>query len=480
MARALIEINTVVGSNNDLPIDTLVQLSNSDNGGELTYLWEWIDKPEGSLAAFSDPAIENPTFTPDVEGTYLIRLTVNRTLATESVNKVICGVKQMKSGMRVPAAGETTEESTSRGWARDLNRLLRILDSGYADPTVITGQADVNLAKGDVIVITDMATIKAGLPGEELVPVFEKAQASSANEMDRTLYVAETDIAGNTSITANELFRARLAGIIGPLALGAGSALDPVYVTDAAALSVTPGTYTRRIGHIVYIDGSDYYVSVDGSLNHHEGALRLFGANAKIRQQSGDLTIQTETSNADINLMANAADRGWNIDGASGKLSATPGPYKVSNVDTPTSSGDAVNKDYVDANFGGMVLYFGNEDTPGSADEAALDPGHGARTSPLVAGAYPSLRVPRAGKLAKLYVSAFTGPGTSGIDITVYVNGSPTTITCTLAAAGTSASDTSHATTVAAGDLVSIHVKGNGGISAGATEISASLLFTNG
>jgi len=178
--------------------------------------------------------------------------------------------------------------------------------------------------------------------------------------------------------------------------------------------------------------------------------------------------------------MANAADRGWNIDGASGKLSATPGPYKISNVDTPTSSGDAVNKDYVDANFGGMVLYFGNEDTPGSADEAALDPGHGARTSPLVAGAYPSLRVPRAGKLSKLYVSAFTGPGTSGIDITVYVNGSPTTITCTLAAAGTSASDTSHATTVAAGDLVSIHVKGNGGISAGATEISASLLFTNG
>jgi len=480
MARALIEINTVAGSNNDLPIDTLVQLSNSDNGGELTYLWEWIDRPEGSTAAFSDPAIENPTFTPDVEGTYLIRLTVNRTLATESVNKVICGVKQMKSGMRVPAAGETTEESTSRGWARDLNRAMRILDNGFADPSVITGQADVNLARGDVVVITDMATIKAGLPGEELVPVFEKAQASNIAEMDKPLYVVMNDIAGNTSVSANELFRAKLTGIVGPLSLGSGSVLDSVYVTDAAAISVTVGTYARRIGHIVYIDGSDYYVFVDGSLGHHEGALKLYGSDAKIRQQNGNLTIQTETSNADINLLANSSDRGWNIDGATGKLSATPGPYKISNVSTPTDAADVVIKSYADAAFGGTVLYFGNEDTPGSTAEVALDPGFGARTAPTTSGAFPSLRPPRAGKLSNLYVEAFTGPGTSSIDVTVWIGGSASAITCELAAAATSASDTTHSVTVATTDTITVRCKGRGGISAGATEITATLLFTNG
>jgi len=480
MARALIEINTVAGSNNDLPIDTLVQLSNSDNGGELTYLWEWIDRPEGSTAAFSDPAIENPTFTPDVEGTYLIRLTVNRTLATESVNKVICGVKQMKSGMRVPAAGETTEESTSRGWARDLNRAMRILDNGFADPSVITGQADVNLARGDVVVITDMATIKAGLPGEELVPVFEKAQASNIAEMDKPLYVVMNDIAGNTSVSANELFRAKLTGIVGPLSLGSGSVLDSVYVTDAAALSVTVGTYARRIGHIVYIDGSDYYVFVDGSLGHHEGALKLYGSDAKIRQQSGNLTIQTETSNADINLLAISSDRGWNIDGATGKFSATPGPYKISNVDTPTNASDAATKSYVDSTSGGGVLYFGNEDTPGSASEVALDPGFGARTAPVVSGPYPSIAAPRAGKLSKLYITAFTGPGTSSIDFTVYVDGNPTAITCELAASGTSASDLSHSVSVTEGQKITVHGKGRGGISAGAAEVAATLLFTNG
>jgi hypothetical protein len=357
---------------------------------------------------------------------------------------------------------------------------MRIIDTGFADPCVITGQADVNLTKGNVVVVSGMATIKAGLPGEELVPVFEEAQASSANEMDRTLYIVETDIAGNTSITANELFRARLAGIVGPLALGAGSVLDSVYVTDAAVLSVTPGTYTRRVGHIVYIDGADYYVSVDGSLNHHEGALRLFGANAKIRQQSGDLTIQTEAANADINLMANAADRGWNIDGATGKLSATPGPYKISNVDTPTNASDAATKSYVDSTSGGGVLYFGNEDTPGSASEVALDPGFGARTAPVVSGPYPSIAAPRAGKLSKLYITAFTGPGTSGIDFTVYVDGNPTAITCELAASGTSASDLSHSVSVTEGQKITVHGKGRGGISAGAAEVAATLLFTNG
>jgi hypothetical protein len=178
--------------------------------------------------------------------------------------------------------------------------------------------------------------------------------------------------------------------------------------------------------------------------------------------------------------MANAADVGWNIDGATGKLSATPGPYKVSNVDTPTSSSDAATKNYVDTTCGGQVLYFGNQDTPGSTAQVALDPGFGARTAPLVAGAFPSIEAPRAGKLSKLRVTAFTGPGTSGIDVTVYVGASATAITCTLAATGTSATDLSHGVSVTEGDKISVHCKGRGGISSGAAEITATLLFTNG
>jgi hypothetical protein len=43
----------------------------------LTYSWSIISKPDGSVATLSDPSVENPTFTPDKGGTYVISLVVN-------------------------------------------------------------------------------------------------------------------------------------------------------------------------------------------------------------------------------------------------------------------------------------------------------------------------------------------------------------------------------------------------------------------
>lgn len=483
MPRALIQINSTTGSNppngTALVIDTLVQLNNSGNGGELTYLWEWLYRPEGSSAAFSNPTLQNPTFTPDVEGTYLIRLTVNQAEATESVNTVIAAIKQLKSKVRIPAAGEITEESTTQGWARDMNRLLNTLDAAYADGCVVTGHAQIGLSTGTVVWASAVETLKPGLPGEEVVLSFEKALGSDADHMDQPLYVMLAKVGGGTSCLANELFRAKKSGLIGPLSLGAGSAGDALYVSDLGALSVTPGTYTRRVGTIALVDAGDYYVLVDGSLGHHEGALRLFGANSKVRQQSGDLTIQTEAAGADIILLAGATSIGWTVDGATGKLTASSGSQLISGVANPAAGTDAVPRDWVYQNGGVPILYFGNEDTPGSTTSVVLDPGHGARTAVALAGASPGIRAPRAGKLSKLYVRAHTGPAGAGLDITVYVNGGATAITCNLGATATNAEDLTHAVTVVAGDLIQVTCKGdNAGISAGATEINCSLLFS--
>jgi len=68
------------GPDQDVFINSLVILdgsgSNSPNNETLTYSWS-IKSPEGSSAILSDPIIENPTFTPDVSGTYEISLIVN-------------------------------------------------------------------------------------------------------------------------------------------------------------------------------------------------------------------------------------------------------------------------------------------------------------------------------------------------------------------------------------------------------------------
>ena len=52
--------------------------SSSDaNGDALTFGWSLTTKPTGSTSALSSASSAKPTFTPDVEGTYVATLTVN-------------------------------------------------------------------------------------------------------------------------------------------------------------------------------------------------------------------------------------------------------------------------------------------------------------------------------------------------------------------------------------------------------------------
>jgi len=51
--------------------------SNDANGDSLTYLWSFISKPAGSSASLSSTTTVNPTFAPDVAGSYVISLIVS-------------------------------------------------------------------------------------------------------------------------------------------------------------------------------------------------------------------------------------------------------------------------------------------------------------------------------------------------------------------------------------------------------------------
>ena len=95
--QADIEFNGTAASDEDLPINTLVQLSNNDLGDETTYLWELVSQPVGAADALSATNIKAPTLTPRKEGTYLLQLTVDATFPTEVVDRKIFRIRQLKS-----------------------------------------------------------------------------------------------------------------------------------------------------------------------------------------------------------------------------------------------------------------------------------------------------------------------------------------------------------------------------------------------
>lgn len=278
MPAADISINGVDGSDTDLPINTLVQLDNQNIGGETTYAWTIIDQPPtGASDILSSAVIQNPSFTPKKEGTYLIQLVVNATLPSEQTDTVVAAVRHLKSRERVPAAGEETQADASDGWAQDAGQndgatagsfgyLRRIDDQFNSDFGIAVGQAGAaGIVKGDVVRCSNVATIKSGLPGQEVVPLFTKALATVIGNVDELLGICEGGVNGAASPANGDLIRVRIAGLYSATVVGVPTTGNPVYVSDAGAISLTPGAVARKIGTAVAPSGGSYRVWVLGA-----------------------------------------------------------------------------------------------------------------------------------------------------------------------------------------------------------------------
>jgi hypothetical protein len=264
MPSAIIKVNGVAGSNDDLPINALVSLDNQSSGGEIAYQWTILDQPPGPADALSNPFIQNPTFTPKKEGTYLLQLIVNGGPG-QLVDTAIVGVRQVKTRERVPAAQETAEDGP-RGWAGAAGSMLQRVDAMAADPGVFVGVAGAaGLLPGDVLKVVGTTTIKSGLPGQEVVPTFNKALATLHANVESLLCILESGVDGSLTPAAGALIRVRPFGLFKG-ATGVPSAIgDPVFVSDAGAVALTPGTNVRRIGAVASFAAGLYDIWTDGS-----------------------------------------------------------------------------------------------------------------------------------------------------------------------------------------------------------------------
>lgn len=128
-------------SRDDIVTGSAVVLVNTDNTGVTSWRWRIVARPPGSAAALSNPTAAAPSFTPDVEGTYLIELIVNEGRTAAERQRRIAAIRQDINGemCRIPAAGETTEANwliggveNPDGWQPDMVQLLTALGGGGA------------------------------------------------------------------------------------------------------------------------------------------------------------------------------------------------------------------------------------------------------------------------------------------------------------------------------------------------------------
>lgn len=115
-------------------IGVSIGLSNADDTDVAAWRWELLDKPRGSSAILSSTTGSTSTVTPDIPGSYLVKLTTYADAAAEQIDAVdveLVGVRfERPFAWLVPAAGQTLQLDASRGWADQVEELIRGLREG--------------------------------------------------------------------------------------------------------------------------------------------------------------------------------------------------------------------------------------------------------------------------------------------------------------------------------------------------------------
>jgi hypothetical protein len=135
----------------------------------LSYSWSLLDKPTASaMPSFSFFAATGVTFTPDVEGSYLVQLTIDDGLDSEEANTAIASVDTLKKGLSVLAAGEETEFHIDKGWQNKLEGLTLKYTTGASFKHLTIGDgvgADYDSTSGTAFadLTADLAADKFGV-----------------------------------------------------------------------------------------------------------------------------------------------------------------------------------------------------------------------------------------------------------------------------------------------------------------------------
>jgi hypothetical protein len=258
---AIIQINSDTPglSNDNLTLGAVVTLTSVDTALH-SYTWAIVSQPEGPNDAIVGSG-KIVSFTPTKEGSYLVKLTVDFGYPSQDSQQLIAAVRELETGDRIPAIGETTENSVNDGWANPVDAVLQRV-TRFTDAGVLPGVAAEPLAVGDVVYASDTYTLAAGLPGERVVANWSKAHADVPAEVQGVFGVVLGSVLGG-SIDADDVITVQTTGLFqGVPFASAPSVGDPVFISDAAGLSLSQGTIKRQIGTVCDVGVSTYAVMI--------------------------------------------------------------------------------------------------------------------------------------------------------------------------------------------------------------------------
>lgn len=277
----VININGLATTSRNVPFGVSVSLTNSDQVDVTSQTWEVLSYPRDVNGTPPDFAtnfaawtvqpnltyrIIQPgpspfaavVFTPDVTGTYLVKLSCATSSGTLTQTAIV-RVADVYTAEYVPAAGESVEAGTLEGWAKERNRSIKYLSRRVAKGTFVrvANQSGSSIARGRVVRVTDFADAHGitpnAVPGgstvlPERIPLVVLGNASDAGASTYRYLVLDETIANNGTGLA------QMAGVFegsSDVDYSGFTAGAPIYVSNTGTQSPTPGTTALVIGHVV-------------------------------------------------------------------------------------------------------------------------------------------------------------------------------------------------------------------------------------
>jgi hypothetical protein len=305
MAAASILINGLAQPKLDCDVGDVLTLSNDNDTGVTTWLWQLLDRPPGSAATLATPTAATTTVTVDLEGSYLFSLTIN---TNEDTATGIASILFAMSGLRAPAAGETTEVDGSDGWAPANNQAIAMLDKSARSGSLLTCISAASISAGQPVRVVGISTLSTG----QIVPQINVANATSLANLPAV------GVALSTVVGSGQQLNIRISGALTELTVNtsAMSPGSPVYVSDAGALAMTAGTVSHIVGHTLNQNASGRVLIAPGvSFNTGTwigGFELLSGGGSKIPSREC-VAIDSSAAATTLNLPAAAVSVGLTI-----------------------------------------------------------------------------------------------------------------------------------------------------------------------